>query len=230
MLLIDQRLAYILMWNIEVDANHQATSANINDMLLSLLKFFQLLNQVCTYGIGVIHEILFLEYIKYGEGSCTSQMIASKGRSQLPVDGLEFRGNQHGSHGETVGDALGHGDDVWTDTEPLVGEELATSSVATLYLVTDKDRAILLTGSSQTLCKLLRGEFDTAHTLDAFQDDGTDIALRQFFGLFVTSTASEVRPWNAFSHDSTLVLPFVNEASFRAFSFASAPELIRNSW
>ena len=69
------------MRNIEIDADHQATSANINDMLLSLLKFFQLLNQVCTYGIGVIHEILFLKHIEHGEGSCTSQMIASKGRS-----------------------------------------------------------------------------------------------------------------------------------------------------
>ena len=49
------------------------------------------------------------------------------------------------------------------------------------------------------------------------------------FGLFVTSTASEVRPWKAFSQDKTRVLPLVNEASFKAFSFASAPELIRNS-
>ena len=48
--------------------------------------------------------------------------------------------------------------------------------------------------------------------------------------MLVTSTASDVRPWNAFSAESTLVRPFVNEASFRAFSFASAPLLMRNSW
>ena len=31
------------------------------------------------------------------------------------------------------------------------------------------------------------------------------------FGLLVTSTASEVRPWKAFSEDSTRVRPFWNE-------------------
>ena len=50
------------------------------------------------------------------------------------------------------------------------------------------------------------------------------------FGLFVTSTASDVRPWKAFCADSTRVRPLVNEASFSAFSLASAPELMRNSW
>ena len=49
------------------------------------------------------------------------------------------------------------------------------------------------------------------------------------FGLFVTSTASDVRPWNAFSADSTRVRLVWNEASFSAFSLASAPELMRNS-
>ena len=49
------------------------------------------------------------------------------------------------------------------------------------------------------------------------------------FGLSVTSTASDVRPWNAFPNDTTRVRPLWNEANFSAFSFASAPELMRNN-
>ena len=61
-----------------------------------------------------------------------------------------------------------------------MGEELSASSVATLYLVADKDGTVLLTSGSQSLSKLFRSKFDAAHPLDAFQYDGTDIALRQF--------------------------------------------------
>ena len=45
--------------------------------------------------------------------------------------------------------------------------------------------------------------------------------------VLVTSTASEVRPWKALATDSTRLRPFLNEASFKAFSLASAPELMR---
>ena len=47
-------------------------------------------------------------------------------------------------------------------------------------------------------------------------------------GLLVASTASEVRPWKALLKDTILVRPLWNEASFKAFSLASAPLLIRN--
>ena len=42
-------------------------------------------------------------------------------------------------------------------------------------------------------------------------------------------TARDVLPWKAFSIESTRVLPLVKEASFKAFSFASAPELMRKN-
>ena len=49
------------------------------------------------------------------------------------------------------------------------------------------------------------------------------------FGLSVAATAPEVLPWKAFLNASTLALPVWNDATFRAFSFASAPLLQRNS-
>jgi len=48
-------------------------------------------------------------------------------------------------------------------------------------------------------------------------------------GLSVTSTAPDVRPWKAPPKASTLARPVWNDASFRAFSLASAPELQRKS-
>mgnify|MGYP002511208019 CR=1 FL=1 len=49
------------------------------------------------------------------------------------------------------------------------------------------------------------------------------------FGLSVAATAPEVRPWNAALKASSLRLPVWKEASFTAFSLASAPELQRKS-
>ena len=49
-------------------------------------------------------------------------------------------------------------------------------------------------------------------------------------GLSVAATASEVRPWKAPVKAITFLRPVTNEASFSAFSLASAPELHRKSW
>ena len=48
-------------------------------------------------------------------------------------------------------------------------------------------------------------------------------------GLSVTRTAAEVRPWNECWKANTRFFPLWKEASFNAFSLASAPELIRNN-
>ena len=61
-----------------------------------------------------------------------------------------------------------------------MGEEFSASSVATLYLVADQYGAVALTGLCQSLSELRRSHLDTAHTLDALQDDGCDTTLRQF--------------------------------------------------
>ena len=130
--------------------------------------------------MGILHEVFCLEHVEHGQRSRTSQMVAAKGGTQLSIDGLELWCDQYGSHRESVGDALGHGDDVGTDAQPLVSEELTASSVAALDLVADQDRAVLLAGSGQSLCKLLSREFDAAHTLDALQDHSAHITLCQF--------------------------------------------------
>ena len=49
------------------------------------------------------------------------------------------------------------------------------------------------------------------------------------FGLSVAATAPDVRPWKACEKASSRARPVWNEASFMAFSLASAPELQRKS-
>ena len=48
-------------------------------------------------------------------------------------------------------------------------------------------------------------------------------------GLSVAATAPDVRPWKALLKARIFARPVWNEASFRAFSLASAPELQRKS-
>src|SRR5690606_40306973 len=49
------------------------------------------------------------------------------------------------------------------------------------------------------------------------------------FRLSVAATANDVRPWNAFVKAITFFRLLWKDASFSAFSFASAPELQRKS-
>ena len=64
--------------------------------------------------------------------------------------------------------------------------------------------------------------FSGANSTFGVRLNGAEIA-----GLSVAATAPDVRPWKAFPMASTFVRPVWNEASFRAFSLASAPELQR---
>ena len=48
-------------------------------------------------------------------------------------------------------------------------------------------------------------------------------------GLSVAATAPDVLPWNALRKARTLAFPVWNDATFSAFSFASAPLLQRNN-
>ena len=94
-------------------------------------------------------------------------MIASKGGAQLSIDGLELRTDQHATHRESVGNTLGHSDDIRLDAQPLMGEKLSAAAVATLNLIADQHGSVLLTSGGQTLCKLWGCHLDATHTLDA---------------------------------------------------------------
>ena len=83
----------------------------------------------------------------------------------------------------------------------------------------------MMTAANSPVASFARAEarsFSGTNSTLAVRLKGAEIA-----GLSVAATAPEVRPWNALEKASTFVRPVWNEASFRAFSFASAPELQR---
>lgn len=112
-----------------------------------------------------------------------------------------------------------------------MGEELAAASVAALDFIENQDRVVFRTSLAESLHEFVCRQLDAAYALYAFDNHCADISFGQFglhgfdvvqrevgdvpqllmgamiLGLFVTSTASEVRPWNAFEKDITRVRP-----------------------
>lgn len=241
------------MRHVEVDTYHEATATHLLDVRLLGLKFLQFGYKIFACLMRIVYKMLALHNIEHGKSCCTRQMVTAKCCSELSVFGFEVGRDKYGTHGEAVAYAFGHGDKIGTYAEPLMSKELARTAVTTLYLVAYQHSTVFLACCLKSLGKLLSGELYAAHTLYALNDAGADIALSQFalpclkvvkrqisyvivgidgrdnLRMSVASTASEVRPWNAFEADSTRVRPVLNEASFSAFSLASAPLLIRNS-
>ena len=174
--MLDEGFTDHRVWHIQFDADHQTATAHLLDVRAADVS--DTLHQVVTYDTGILHQSLFLEHIEYGEGGSAGQVIATKGGSQLSIDGLELWRDQHSAHGETIGDTLGHGDDVWLDAQPLVSEELSASSVAALDFIADQHGTIALTGIGQSLSELRRSHLNAAHTLDTLQNNGCYASLR----------------------------------------------------
>ena len=175
-LLLEQAQAQVFDGFVELEADHQAAAAYV----LDLGQFLQLVQQVGTYTGGILDQVFLLHDVEHGQGGRAGQVVTSEGGAQLAVDGCEHGADEHAGHGEAVADALGHGDDVGTDALVLVGEELAATSVAALYLVEDEHRARLRAGLTEGVHEFVGGQLDAAYTLDAFDDDGADITLGQF--------------------------------------------------
>ena len=83
--------------------------------------------------------------------SSTAKAAAQASRAELAVAGLDVRGDEHGAHGEAVGDALGTGDDIGADAGILVGEETSRAAVAALDFVADEQGACFIAGGAQSL-------------------------------------------------------------------------------
>ena len=139
------------MRHVKLYAYHHATSAHVDDMAVMLLHLLEFANKILAHLMRILYEMLVLHDVEHGESSCASQMVAAERSAEHAIDWFELGRDNHGTHWETIADTLGAGDDVGTNAEPLVGEELATTSVAALYLIADEHRAILLAGCLQTL-------------------------------------------------------------------------------
>ena len=138
-LLLDERHTHVLVRTAEVDAYHQSFATYVKYLLWAFcLEFPKLSHEVVAHRARVLHKVLVLHHIEHGKGSGTTEMVASEGGAELTVDGLKLRRDEHCTHRETVGYSFCHGDDVGTDTEPLMGEELTTTAITALYLIANK--------------------------------------------------------------------------------------------
>ena len=171
----EQSLAHIFIWNIEFDTYHEPSSTYVNDMRKACL--FNLGNQVVASGESIVGEMFALHHLCGGYRCGAGEMVSSEGGAQLSVSGNELWRDEHGSHRESVGDALRHGDDVGAHAEPLMGEEPSAAAVAALYLVTDEHRAMLATSGLQSLHELGRGEFYATNTLYALNNHRAHVAF-----------------------------------------------------
>jgi len=174
MLLADELRPRFFVWDIQLDANHQASSAHLHDVRNLCVAYG--LHEVLAHLSSILHEVLALDNIEDGDGACTSQMVAAEGRAELTIDGRELGADEDGAHGEAVADAFRDGDDVGADAEVLMREELAAASVAALYLVANQDSIVLVAKLLQLLEEVGLDQSDAAHALYAFHDAGADVA------------------------------------------------------
>ncbi len=180
MLLVDEVTAQLFVRNVEHHADHQAAATHFGDMGLGLLQLAKLLDEVFAHLMRIVYQVLVLVHVEHGQGGGAAEMVASEGGAQLPVDWFEVGRDEQSAHGIAVGNALGHGDEVGLDAQPLVGKELSAAPVATLYLVSDEYRAVFLAGGGKPLGKLGGGHHASADALDTLQDHGANVTLGQF--------------------------------------------------
>ena len=172
-LLIDEALAQLFDRIVKLHSDHEALSAH----LAYAGQMFQLVHEVRTHGGGILDKVFAFDYVEHGKSRGAGQMVSAEGGAEHSVDGFENRADEHGAHGEAVGDSLGHGDEVGADAGVLMGKETAAAPVAGLYLVEDEDGAGGGTKVAQALQILGSGQHDSPDALYAFDDDGADVAF-----------------------------------------------------
>ena len=178
MLFVDELFADGLLRDIKFNANHQSTTANLQ--YVGIVEGTNLLHQIVAYFTGIIDQMFRFHDVEHGQSCSASQVVAAEGRTQLSKDGLEVWSNEHSAHRKPISYALGHGNEVGTNTQMLMGKELAAASVTTLNLVAHKHGAIALTENLQLLGKIGFYQSDSTYALDALEHDSSHIALFQF--------------------------------------------------
>ena len=104
-------------------------------------------------------------------------MVASECGTQLADDRLEHGADEQTSAGKSVGNTLCYADQVGLDAVVLVGKELAAAAVTALDLIQNQDCAVCGAGLTDSLHVLIGRNLNTAHALDAFNDEGSHITL-----------------------------------------------------
>ena len=145
-------------------------------------------------------------------------MIPSEGGSQHTVDRSESRADEDPADGKSVAHSFCDSNQIGAYAGVLVCEKFSGSTISRLYFIENENDLILGTYISKFFQKLCVGYLYSSYTLYAFDNNGADISLRNFFfpsfdffegkkatskvslmgatilGLSVTFTAAEVLP------------------------------------
>ncbi len=183
MLLIKQTASDLSDRLVELDADHKPAAAHLLDPRRSRNRSLEVLADL----VGVLHKVLFLEYVRDRVGGGHSEIVAAECGAEHSLGGLELRRDQHSADRKSVGHSLGHRDDVRHDSGPLVGEEPAAAAVTALDLVEDKHHAGLFGHLAQVAKEPVVRDHDAADSLDALDDHRGHISFGDFrlHGLYV---------------------------------------------
>ena len=178
MLFFDEFLTWFLIGNIQFNTYHEASSSNFHNM--RNLCFTNALHQVFTNFGSILDEFLALHNLENCDGSSTSKMVSTEGRSELTINRREFGTDEETTHGESIADSFRDSYHIGTNSEMLMSKEFAASSVATLNLVANQDGSVSVAQFLKFLQEIGFDQANTTHSLYAFQDASADISLLEF--------------------------------------------------
>lgn len=176
--LVEKFLTYGRDWLIELYANHEATATHI----LDTAALGHIVEEVFADGCGVLLKMLITVDVSHGDSSRHAKVVATECRAEHTLDGFELGRYEDSSHWEAIGYALSHGYDVGLDACGLMCEESASATIAALYLVEDKNRAMGMAEGLKVMEELVVGDIDATATLDALNYDSGNVVLLNILG------------------------------------------------
>ena len=123
-------------------AYHQSATTDVGDFRMVGGKVAELFDEIFTDRCSVADHHFGFHDVEDGDCSRTGEVVSAEGGAEHTFDGLDCRGDEHGSHGEAVGYAFGAGDYVGSHSCILVGEEAARATVARLDFVEDEEDSV----------------------------------------------------------------------------------------
>ncbi len=179
MLLADEARAEFLDGFGKFNAYHQAFTAHVGYGRSHFCQGLELLHEVTTHLGSILHKTFILHDIKHSQCCGASQVITAKGGTELAVAGLKVGRDEHSTHRETIGYALGTGNHIGLYVQMLMRKEAAAATIAALDFVADEDGAVFVANRTESLEELCRRHTDATHALNTLHYDGGYIAFTQ---------------------------------------------------
>src|SRR5579862_1002537 len=133
--------------NVEHQALNETSSSRFDGRCILVNQAQELFMEIAAHFQNVLHQPLFFKDGKVFEANATGERTTSERRAVLPGRnrGGELLLGQKCSQRNSGGDRLGDGDDVWSHTKTLEGEDFPGASQSALDFIED-ERSVMLIG------------------------------------------------------------------------------------